>query len=113
MRTRRALLTTSHFSLFPACGNFQIGEDHLFPPRRPRASGTSAREAQSSWSLMASSSASTSTLGLGAGGTASAFEGADDPNDWEDDYAFLKALDSSLRCEVCYVSPPSLVPKVD
>lgn len=37
-------------------------------------------------------------------------EEADDPTDWQDSFSFLRSLDSSLRCELCFVRsiPPSL-----
>jgi hypothetical protein len=29
---------------------------------------------------------------------------ADDPADWSGSFSFLREMDSSLRCELCYVS---------
>lgn len=29
---------------------------------------------------------------------------ADDPTDWRGDFAFLRSMDASLRCDLCYVS---------
>lgn len=31
-------------------------------------------------------------------------EEADDPEDWDESFSFLKELDATLRCDVCYVS---------
>lgn len=30
---------------------------------------------------------------------------ADDPADWDNNHSFLRNIDASLRCELCYVSP--------
>lgn len=43
--------------------------------------------------------------GVGAGSSSGAWQldDADDPADWTDAFAFLREMDASLRCELCYV----------
>lgn len=38
---------------------------------------------------------------------------ADDPADWNSTYSFLRGIDSSLRCDLCYVSLVLFKKKVD
>ena len=61
---------------------------------------------------MNAKASSSRNVGQGAAAAAAAWnlDEADDPADWNESFRFLRDLDATLRCDLCYVRENNVYP---